>query len=564
MTVSGLRPRLRAGLRILRSRALSSRVLRSRAPRMRTVLRSLVVLVCCLVIVLPWAVLTAQTDSTFGPHEAHYAVTADAAINVDLGPLGTVVIPADGLLPLGLGVHVRVGEIPVESGVGGSTIDALGGDLTAYLALFTDPGAHVRTVAIALGQDMALRATVGVLVLVALILGGRALAGAAGRTGLVSARRPRLRAGAATAGLAMLGGALLVPFEPPRTIESDPVFIGTPLAGAQVTGRLGGVVDEAAQAAADVIRENDEFYSSVRGNLAAAWPQRPTGARLGAGPLRGLENPAPTDLATIVWTSDIHCQTGMSRVVGDVVAWTDADLHIDGGDITMTGTDAENVCVDSLAQALPGDVPTVFVKGNHDSQDTVQRAQEVGWTVLDGEPVEVAGLTLAGAGDPRRTVFPSGDVLETGEDIPAFTDRVTQMACAADEDLLVIHDPRHAEPAISQGCADYGLHGHWHRRVEPERLGDGVRSVGSTTGGALADALTPGPLKMPAEMSVLRYDRTTRQLVDVQYITVGMDASVQFSPWVAAPQPAPIVQVDPEESEDESEAGSTTEADGST
>jgi hypothetical protein len=209
-------------------------------------------------------------------------------------------------------------------------------------------------------------------------------------------------------------------------------------------------------------------------------------------------------------------------------------------------------------------VPTVFVKGNHDSQDTVQRAQEVGWTVLDGEPVEVAGLTLAGAGDPRRTVFPSGDVLETGEDIPAFTDRVTQMACAADEDLLVIHDPRHAETAISQGCADYGLHGHWHRRVEPERLGDGVRTVGSTTGGALADALTPGPLKMPAEMSVLRYDRTTRQLVDVQYITVGMDASVQFSPWVAAPQPAPIVQVDPEEPEDESEAGSTTEADGST
>src|SRR5699024_5119571 len=308
-----------------------------------------------------------------------------------------------------------------------TTIDALGGDLTAYAALFTDPGAHARTIAIDLGQDMALRAAAGVLVLVALLVGGRALAGAAGRTGRISGRRPRLRAGAATAGLAVLGGTLLVPLEPPRAIESDPVFIGTPLAGAQVTGRLGGVVDEAAQAAADVIRENDEFYSSVRGNLAAAWPQRPTGARLGAGPLRGLENPAPADLATIVWTSDIHCQTGMSRVVGDVVAWTDADLHIDGGDITMTGTDAENVCVDSLAQARPGDGPAVFVKGNHDSQDTVQRAQEVGWTVLDGEPVEVAGLTLAGAGDPRRTVFPSGDVLETGEDIPAFTDRVTQM-----------------------------------------------------------------------------------------------------------------------------------------
>ena len=525
--------------------------------RPRTVLRSLLVLLCCLVIVAPWAVLSAETDGTFGPHEAHYSVTGDAAVEVDLGPLGAVVVPADGLLPLGLGVHVAVGEIPVESGVGGTTIDALGGDLTAYAALFSDPGAHARTIAIDLGQDMALRAAAGVLVLVALLVGGRALAGAAGRTGRISGRRPRLRAGAATAGLAVLGGALLVPLEPPRAIESDPVFIGTPLAGAQVTGRLGGVVDEAAQAAADLIRENDEFYGTVRGELAAAWPQRPVGTRLGAGPLHGLANPQPADLATIVWTSDIHCQTGMSRVIGDVVRWSDADLHIDSGDVTMTGTDAENVCVDSLAQALPDDVPTAFVKGNHDSRDTVRRAREVGWTVLDGEPVEVAGLTLLGAGDPRRTVFPSGDVLETGETAEEFTGRVAQTACAAEEDLLVIHDPRHAEPALQEGCADYGLHGHWHRRVEPEQWGAGVRTVGSTTGGALADALTPGPLKMPAEMSILRYDRTTGQLVDVQYLTVGMDASVEFSPWVPAPQSGPLIEVRPEPPVE-------TDADGST
>lgn len=512
------------------------------------------VFLCCVVIVTPWAVLGASAESTFGPHEADYAVTGDGAIEVDLGPLGSVVVPADGLIPFGLGVHMTVGEIPVESGVGGSTVDALGGDVAAYAALFSDPGVHARTVAAAIGWDIALRAAVGSLTLFALIAGGRALMGVSRWDVLWHGRRSRsrvrLQAGAATAGLAFLASAIAVPLEPTRTIESDPVFIGTPLAGAEVTGRFSGVIDEAAQAATDMVRENDEFYGSVRENLAAAWPQRPLGNRVGPGPLGGLGRAADADLATVVWTSDLHCQTGMSRVIGDVVRWADADLHIDGGDITMTGTDAENVCVDSLDRALPSDVPTVFVKGNHDSRDTEARARELGWTILEGEPVDVAGLRLFGAADPRRTVFPSGDVLETGETTEEFTTRVAVDACRADAGLLVIHDPRHAEPALAAGCADYGLHGHWHRRVEPERHGLGVRTVGSTTGGALADALTPGPLKMTAEMSIIRIDRTTGEPVDVQYISVGMDANVEFSAWIPFVHPAPRIVVDPDPSAD--------------
>ncbi|MGO1397202.1 MAG: metallophosphoesterase family protein [Brevibacterium yomogidense] len=521
----------------------------TRRPRWAGALRGAVVLLCCLVIVAPWAVLGAQAESTFGPHEAVYSVTGDSAIDADLGPLGSVVVPADGLIPFGLGVHIAVGEIPVESGVGGSTIDALGGDVTAYAALFSDPSAHARTVVVALAQDSAVRAAVGALALFALIVGVRALLGAVPgaqrRTLRVRGRRQALQAGAATTGLAVLAGALAVPLGPPRAIESDPVFIGTPLAGAEVTGRLSGVVDEAVQAATDMLRENDEFYAGVRTNLAGAWPLRPASTRLGPGPMGGLGTAGDTDLATVVWTSDIHCQTGMSRVIGDVVRWSDADLHIDGGDITMTGTDAENICVDSLDQALPNDVPSVFVTGNHDSLDTAGRARELGWTVMEGEPVEVAGLTLFGAGDPRRTVFPSGDVLETGETTEEFTARMAADACRADAGLLLIHDPRHAEPALASGCADYGLHGHWHRRVPPERYGEGVRTVGSTTGGALADALTPGPLKMGAEMSIMRIDRTTGAPVDVQYVSVGMDASVEFSDWVPFPGPAPAIVVDP-------------------
>ena len=525
----------------------------TRRPRWVGALRGAIVLVCCLVIVAPWSVLGAQAESTFGPHDAVYSVTADSAIDADLGPLGSVVVPADGLIPFGLGVHIEVGEIPVESGVGGSTVDALGGDVAAYAALFSDPSAHARTVIVEIAQDIAVRAAVGTLTLLALIVGVRTLLGAHRRSLRVQGHRQSLQAGAATTCIAVLAGALAVPFEPARTIESDPVFIGTPLAGAEVTGRLSGVVDEAAQAATDMLRENDEFYSAVRTDLARAWPLRPASTRVGPGPLGGLGTAAVPDLVTVVWTSDIHCQTGMSRVIGDVVRWSDADLHMDGGDITMTGTDAENVCVDSVDHALPSDVPSVFVKGNHDSLDTVRRARELGWTVVEGEPVEVAGLTLFGAGDPRRTVFPSGDVMETGETTEEFTARLAADSCRADAGLLLVHDPRHAEPALASGCADYGLHGHWHRRVEPERYGQGVRTVGSTTGGALAEALTPGPLKMGAEMSIMRIDRSTGRPVDVQYVSVGMDASVEFSDWVPFPEPAPAIVVEPMD-EDESES----------
>ncbi|GAA2100259.1 metallophosphoesterase family protein [Brevibacterium salitolerans] len=558
-------------------------------PRLRRALRMLAALVLCCLVAAPVAVLTARAQSTFGPHEAVYSVTTDGALEADFGPLGSLVLPAGDVLPGRLGVHIEVGEIPAEYGMEDATVDALGGDAAAYAALFADPGAQGRVVAAALLRDAALRTAVMGGALFAVGAAVRLLLGGSRRRGLLTAipadgsalsrlpsgvveASPRLRLGAAaTVAAVVLGGAVL-PIDRDREIRPDPVFEDTPLAGAQVTGRLSGIIDEAAKAVADMLGDTDAFYSEVRAGLAAAWPQRPLSPRwrsgedgvpgpaAAAGPAEGGAGgedapaappaaPEDTDVATLVWTSDIHCQTGMSRTIGDVIAWSGADLHIDGGDVTMTGTEAENVCVDSVARSVPDGVPTVFVKGNHDSEDTVARAKEVGWTVLEGEPVEVAGLTLLGDSDPRRTVFPSGDVLERGETGEEFAARMAEAACAADEDLFVIHDPRQAEDALGRGCADHALSGHWHRRVEPEQLGRGVRTVGSTTGGALADALTPGPLKMPAEMSLIRVDRSTGAPIDVQYITVGMDAAVEFSEWIPFPSPRPLVETEPEDAD---------------
>ncbi|MDR0626741.1 MAG: hypothetical protein LBG11_05690, partial [Bifidobacteriaceae bacterium] len=37
---------------------------------------------------------TARADYSFGPHEATYEVTIDSRVTLDLGPLGSVVMPS--------------------------------------------------------------------------------------------------------------------------------------------------------------------------------------------------------------------------------------------------------------------------------------------------------------------------------------------------------------------------------------------------------------------------------------------------------------------------------------
>src|SRR5699024_6404756 len=75
----------------------------------------------------------------------------------DFGPLGELLVPAEDYIPLGLGLHVDIGEIPVSGDdrdeerpaadpdevkdPGGGSIDALGGDIASYASLFSPPQA---------------------------------------------------------------------------------------------------------------------------------------------------------------------------------------------------------------------------------------------------------------------------------------------------------------------------------------------------------------------------------------------------------------------------------------
>lgn len=554
------------------------------SPRRRTS-ALLVLLAVVAVVSLPWAIFSARADLSFGPHEAQYSVTADSRLTIDFGPLGTLLVPAADYLPLGLGLRVDIGQIPVSgvaedetrtdasnardhgsetgsragadggsAGVGGGAVDALGGDIASYASLFSAPQAQVDEIVDGLSREiltrwaLAVAVISGVVVAAAFVLGPIRLAGIRG----AFAGKELIGIGLiAILVLASVGTAVL---NRPKPLTPDPAFDGTPLAGSQVTGRLGGVIDTAFTAVKDFSDDNDAFYDDVLANLRTQWTTRPLtgnwssahGMVPPAGSSTGDGQPLRADVSTFVFGSDIHCNIGMARVVGAVAGMSGADAYIDGGDVTMTGTSAENYCLDVLSDELPKDMPRMIVKGNHDSTETTNHARGQGWKVLEDSTAEMAGVTFFGGPDPRRTVFGSGPQLETDLTADQYAKKLSTEACETDFDIMLIHDPRIGAPALRSGCATYALSGHWHRRVGPEVLGSGVRYVSSTTGGALANALTPGPLKMDAELTIMRVDNRTKKPIDVQIVKVSPNKKVTIEPWFAFPAPVPLVAAPPE------------------
>lgn len=540
----------------------------------------LILMAVVAVVTLPWALFSARADLSFGPHEARYQITADSRLTFDFGPLGKLLIPAGEYLPLGLGLTVDIGQIPVSGveededrtgaserrtdrdssdsasdsesggGVGGGAVDALGGDVASYAALFSAPQAQVNEVVDGMTTEILARWALavciisGVAVAMAFILGPVRLAG----IGRALVGKELIGIGLVTVlVLASVGTAVLTR---PKPLAADPAFEGTPLAGAQVTGRLGGVIDAAFTAVKDFSDDNDAFYDQVLANLRNQWNARPmTGNWSDRGmvpPPIGPDQSLNADVSTFVFGSDLHCNIGMARVVGAVARMSDADAYIDGGDVTMTGTSAENYCLDVLDDELPEKLPRMIVKGNHDSTETTNHARTQGWKVLEDSTAEMSGVTFFGGPDPRRTVFGSGPQLETDLTADQYAQKLRTEACASDFDIMLIHDARIGAPSLRSGCAKYSLSGHWHKQVGPETLGSGVRYVSSTTGGALANALTPGPLKMDAELSILRVDNRTKRPIDVQIVTVSPDKTVTIDPWKTFPRPVPLIAQPPQ------------------
>jgi len=510
---------------------------------------------------LVFGVSTATAQLGFGPHEAVYSVTNDSLVVVDLGPLGTLEI--DSPLPLGLGVDVVVKEIPADLTTVGAanTLTALSEDLESYLQLFSSPDVAVRSVALALVENALWRSLGAAAVLVATGFAVRWLLGPARRRELADALAPRT--GEIVAGAAVL--ALVVTTVSSGSVGStaqgrpaSPVFAGTALEGARITGRLAGVIDTYGGQLVKIYEDNEEFYASADAALASAWD-----ARLGAEAVSSavesgtlFASPAPTpevapprarpsagpedDLVTFVVISDLHCNTGMTPLIRTTIERSGADVVLNAGDTTLNGTSVEKVCVDSFASALPRGVEMVVADGNHDSQVTSDQEAAHGQTILDGQVVEVEGVRVLGDRDALETRVGTGTNVARERTPEQQAADLATTACTDDGvDLLLIHTPAVGLDALETGCVPFQVSGHTHSRSGPEQVGQGIRYVSGSTAGAAPNQPTVGPLRGTAEMTVLRFDPQTRRMLDVQVVRVTPDGEATVGEREPVPEVVP-------------------------
>jgi predicted MPP superfamily phosphohydrolase len=217
----------------------------------------------------------------------------------------------------------------------------------------------------------------------------------------------------------------------------------------------------------------------------------------------------------VLHISDMHLNPSAWQLIRTVVEQFNIDVVIDTGDLTDWGSEPEASFVGSISLLKK---PYVYIRGNHDSAATAAAVKKQSNTiVLDNSTTTVAGLTIAGIGDPRFTpdkaTSPAGSgltgqvadqLIGSGEKLAA-TVRVTRPPV----NIALVHDPATAGPL--SGTCPLVLAGHIHARQvlrlpqvpgqQPTQL-----MVEGSTGGAGLRGLE-GEKPTPLTMSILYFDQ---------------------------------------------------------
>lgn len=239
------------------------------------------------------------------------------------------------------------------------------------------------------------------------------------------------------------------------------------------------------------------------------------------GTLTTLPAPPAADAIRVLWVSDIHNNPQAFDVMEQLAEQFQIEAVFDTGDLTDLGSELETL---QLPRVNSLGVPYVFVRGNHDSkgvtQAFLQRQPQV--VVLDDAAVvEVAGLRVAGTGDPVFRV--SKEVAdERAQNREALTDAGQALAdrMTGEElplDVALVHQPLMSRPLL--GTVPLVLNGHVHERRQ--RWQDGTLQLMQGSSGGAGLRSLDGEVAEPLEMSVLHFDRTDGQLLAVDEVSIA-------------------------------------------
>ncbi|MEG3636008.1 metallophosphoesterase family protein [Micromonospora palythoicola] len=455
----------------------------------------LAVLVVTLVGVLAGVVAGGNVGTEIGPFHARLSVspTTDGGTTVDIPPLGSLLLDS----------HDGPTQLTVELGaLEQSRVEALIGDPASLNRATQSAVDEVREGVLRLGLR-----TVGSAVLATLVLA------------LLVFRDTRRAAWAGGLALLITAGSLGTAAATirPQSIE-EPRYEGLLVNAPAIVGDVRKIADDYTRYAEQLQRligNVTQLYTTV-----SALP---------------VYEPDP-GTTRVLHISDLHLNPSAWQLIRTVTEQFGIDVVIDTGDITDWGSEPEASYVGSISLL---EKPYVYIRGNHDSGRTAAAvARQPNAVVLDNTTTTVAGLTIAGIGDPRFTPDKStspasgglnqstaDELITNGEKLAA-----TIRSSPRPVDIALVHDPAAAGPL--SGTTPLVLAGHTHDRqvnTLPEVAGQQPTTLmvqGSTGGAGLRGLEQEEPT--PLAMTVLYFDQEKR-LQAYDDITVGGTGQAQVN-----------------------------------
>ena len=201
----------------------------------------------------------------------------------------------------------------------------------------------------------------------------------------------------------------------------------------------------------------------------------------------------------LLHVSDLHLNTVGLALARQLAHSFDVDAVIDTGDITSFGFEPESAFLD-LFEGFG--VPYYLVAGNHDSAAVRARlADNPDITLLDGDMVDVGGVTILGMSDPTDTALRRVPRATLDRTYRSQFDQTSALVEQEQPDLLMVHNPVQARPVYSKVPTVAAGHLHTSRLEVVD--GTIVAIVGSSGATGVGDLLVESTNDY--EFELLRY-----------------------------------------------------------
>jgi predicted phosphodiesterase len=476
-----------------------------------------------------WGISHAQVEDYLGPHRVNFASNFGGEVKVDLGPIGNAYL-ASPTRPMGL--TITVGGVGTASANLGSLFSEQ--TLAAYTSLYTEPKEAISGIVERLAHDAVwegLKAEAVLLLGVAIWRLRRQVL----PPWIVSRVTTRRALAIYVTVVAAVVGSILVPQKP-----QDPRYPVSIADG----GRFSSLTVDSLLLA-DVL---DRGVEGVK--LLSARQQRAvknyvdTAAVSLSEQLDALPKPN-SDESMILGFSDLHCNQAMTELISRLARATAPSLVLSSGDDTVNGTAAERGCIRREA-AISNGVPFLVATGNHDSNITEAQMRTAGMTVLDGQVVETAALSVLGDDDPEHNIpFSVDRTQDRPESEEQMAQRLVDLAGNKHTDVLLVHQPAAARVIMDASNLPVSLvlWGHYHAQSGPRVImhEDGSWTVGmqeGTAGGVRAPTFTSfstpfSPPLISADVYFYFRDKATGLITSVQPVHFLPNAKVVIDDRIA-------------------------------